>query len=92
VKEECERSAEAMKKGLMDQDELMANMDQVLETKGEEITQLTLQVETLLQDSVKVKELTKANEDLDEQSERLKIKVRIDLKSSFLIFYLLSNS
>ena len=92
MKEECERSAEAMKKGLMDQDELMANMDQVLETKGEEITQLTLQVETLLQDSVKVKELTKANEDLDEQSERLKIKVRIDLKSSFLIFYLLSNS
>jgi hypothetical protein len=92
VKEECERSAEAMKKGLMDQDELMANMDQVLETKGEEITQLTLQVETLLQDSVKVKELTKANEDLDEQSERLKIKVRIDLKSSFLIFHLLSNS
>ena len=92
MKEECERSAEAMKKGLMDQDELMANMDQVLETKGEEITQLTLQVETLLQDSVKVKELTKANEDLDEQSERLKIKVRIDLKSSFLIFHLLSNS
>jgi hypothetical protein len=92
VKEECERSAEAMKKGLMDQDELMANMDQVLETKGEEITQLTLQVETLLQDSVKVKELTNANEDLDEQSERLKIKVTIDLKSSFLIFYLLSNS
>ena len=92
MKEECERSAEAMKKGLMDQDELMANMDQVLETKGEEITQLTLQVETLLQDSVKVKELTNANEDLDEQSERLKIKVTIDLKSSFLIFYLLSNS
>jgi ethanolamine utilization protein EutA (predicted chaperonin) len=92
VKEECERSAEAMKKGLMDQDELMANMDQVLETKGEEITQLTLQVETLLQDSVKVKELTKANEDLHEQSERLKIKVTIDLKSSFLIFHLLSNS
>ena len=60
----------------------MAKMDQDLISKDEDINQLNVQVETLLQDSMKVKQLTKTNEDLDEQCERLKIKVKIASSSS----------
>ena len=75
VKEECETCVEELKKGIVEQEEVMAKMDQDLISKDEDINQLHVQVETLLHDSIKVKELTKTNEDLDELCERLKIKI-----------------
>ena len=82
VKENWETVTNRLKKGLEEQDEVLAPMEKDLASKEEEITDLNLQVEKLLQDSEKVKELSKENEDLDEQCERLKIKV-INLLTNF---------
>ncbi len=78
--ENWERSSEPLTNRVTEQDEVMGEMDRDLASKEEEIARLNLQVQALLQDSQKVKELTKENEDLDEQCERLKIKVRVALK------------
>ena len=82
MKENWETVTNRLKKGLEEQDEVLAPMEKDLASKEEEITDLNLQVEKLLQDSEKVKELSKENEDLDEQCERLKIKV-INLLTNF---------
>ena len=64
-----------MKTGLEEQEEVLGQMEINLALKEEEITELNSRVEKLLSKSENMKELTKENENLDEQCERLKIKV-----------------
>ena len=74
-KRKCEEDTKRLKTGLEEQEEVLGQMEINLALKEEEITELNSRVEKLLSKSENMKELTKENEDLDEQCERLKIKV-----------------
>ena len=75
VKENWDADEKRLKTGLQEQEEVLMQFEKDLASKEEEINDLKSQVEKLLQSSEKVKDLTKDNDNLEEQCERLKIKV-----------------